>query len=367
MNKIIVTGLALTKDADPDNCQVCNYDFSWMFEYPSTLLWADRIIVTPTIMDAIEKEACPRENDKDRYEAIAKVIRIFFEQAGSNGLIQVENPDDHVTEDVRKVIWSQAESDRLQLAKMFPSCVELDHEEDVPGSLRIENMDYCLPRVLSIYYSLLLADIWDAKLLLNPYTHTYLKYVLGIKSNKLTNNRTALESFTHILSERFPEIDIRPRVGDRYCWNCNRLEECDDAEPKQIEKRIAEYLKWRDYDEVHQMKEAFENVIHTLKRDGQDMSSETAILQEFSQTEKKLHRQLYKIFPAVIRWTKLATILSIPVIVAGATTQSPVVTGIGAGVAGLSQIAKNCMDILASKNRWVCFKQQCAGDDRHQD
>ena len=50
-NRIIVTGLSLFKDTLQEQCIACDYDFEWVFTYPSTLLWADEIILSPSIMD----------------------------------------------------------------------------------------------------------------------------------------------------------------------------------------------------------------------------------------------------------------------------------------------------------------------------
>jgi len=226
--------------------------------------------------------------------------------------------------------------------------------------MQIEGMHYCTPRILSIYYSLLLADRWGAQPLLNDLTFTYLKYAFGIRAQELQRAAKHLESFSEVFRGQLPEIDIRPHTGDRSCWSCAQADSCDKVEYKQIEKRLTEYLCLRDYDEVCQMKELHANLAATAKQDhARDIAAE--IMHKFEDTRKVLHRRLHKIFPVAMRWSNLTTILSIPVVVAGVSTGAPIFAGVGAGIAGLSQIAKHYMDILASRNRWLCFRQDCAG------
>ena len=48
--------------------------------------------------------------------------------------------------------------------------------------------------------------------------------------------------------------NIRGHTGDRNCWDCGSFDSCDKPEPREIERRITEYLGLRDCDEVAQMK-----------------------------------------------------------------------------------------------------------------
>lgn len=55
--KLLVTGLAIAKgDYIP-----CNFDYSWLFKHPSTLLWADKIIITPYMDEVIDSARFPKE------------------------------------------------------------------------------------------------------------------------------------------------------------------------------------------------------------------------------------------------------------------------------------------------------------------
>ena len=359
-NKIVVTGLALAADADPEVCQSCNFDISWVFDYPSTLLWSDAIIITPTIKAVID-HGLWSEFSKPHRQAIGDVIRLFFDKAGECGLVEIRDPSKEVDRRVKTALRERADTDRHMLAEAFPNAVRLEADERVPGGMRIENHHYCTPRVLSIYYSLLLAKKWRAQTLLNEHTHTYLKYAFGIRGPVSTTGNQTIQAFQDVFREQLPEIDIRPSMGERSCWNCKHSNACDKADLRQISKRLDEYLKLRDYDEVAQMKEMFAHLAGKSRRpSGVDFAAQLS--KQFRQTQRKLNRRLHKTFPVATRWTSLVTMLSIPVAVAGLAADSALVTGIGAGIAGLSETAKLYMSILTNKNRWMCFRQGCGSN-----
>ncbi len=360
-NKIVVTGLALAADADPEICQVCNFDVSWVFRYPSTLLWADSIIVTPTIMSAIEKRQWS-EFPKWQRKPIGDVVRLFFDKAGESGLIAIREPSHDVDDKIKMALRDRVNKDLEALARAFPSAVGLQEGQNVRGEMQIEGHHYCPPRILSIYYSFLLARAWEAEPLLSDYTFTYLKYAFGgHDTSSLISADQSVQTFQEVFHEQLPEIDIHPHLAKRNCWNCGKASGCERADLPQIEKRLAEYLKLRDYDEVDQMRELFAK-LSAKARLQSDVDFAEYVRREFQETERKLRRRLHKTFPIATRWTSLVTILSIPVAVAGVTTGSSLVAGIGAGIAGLSEIAKQYMETLVNKHRWLCFRQGNATD-----
>ena len=51
MNKVLVTGLALGFDSGL--CSACNFDFDWLLNYSSILLWVDKIYIAQKIWDVV--------------------------------------------------------------------------------------------------------------------------------------------------------------------------------------------------------------------------------------------------------------------------------------------------------------------------
>ena len=54
---MLVTGLALGTEAGV--CQACNFDYNWLINYPSILIWADKIMITKNIWDSVIDEKWP--------------------------------------------------------------------------------------------------------------------------------------------------------------------------------------------------------------------------------------------------------------------------------------------------------------------
>jgi len=116
-NKVLVTGLALGKEAGV--CDVCNYDFSWIFRNPSILIWADKILITKAVWDIVSKGTFP--DDKPE---IAKSMQLVFQMAMSEGLIEIVDPTDVITPKINNLIFSQISNDRKLLAKALPENVK---------------------------------------------------------------------------------------------------------------------------------------------------------------------------------------------------------------------------------------------------
>ena len=350
-NKVIMSGLALYHDADPEPCGACNFDMSWLFNYPSTLLWADKIIVTPTILKVGQKGGA---HGKEEYaEVVSDVVRTFFDIVGSYGLFEVKDPSATLTKEVVDTIGEQAETDRELLAETFPEQVDLNIKEKLPGGFRLGEATYCIPRVITTYLAVALSGAWDAHVILTPDDHNLLNHVFGLRARKLQLAQNELNAFTEVIRGYLPEIDVRPHAA---CWNCQDGETCDKHNLKIIEKDLQEYLRWREYDEVIQMKALFGQLSQQLQSETQlDLTNE--LVQSFRAEERKITAQLRRTFPKVSRWSSLATIASVPIIVAGVAGGAPLVAGLGAAVAGVAQIAKHYVDYLTSKHRWVFFRQ----------
>jgi hypothetical protein len=350
-NSLIVTGVALNIDVFREKCAPCEYDFSWIFEYPSTLLWADKIIVSPSVMEIIEREVWPN----GEYSCLAKVISIYFGLASSHGLIEIRDPEKYIAPNI-EAVRCQADLDLNHLVDNYPELVQLDDKSEVPGGFKLNGYHYCSPRVEALYYSLILARVWNARILLNDYSDNYLKYRLGLRTGDKHVATGTLKAFSTIFSEHVPEINIGPAIGKRTCWDCKSLEECDRSQLRQIERGISKLLLWREYDEINQMKEVFRRICQTVARESKEVKPGIIAL-EFEKEKRVIARKIRKVFPNVDRWSYLATLLSIPVVIAGITSNSPLIRDLGAGLAGIATVTEKYLAILRSKYQWVGFRQ----------
>ena len=136
-NRIIVSGLSLLQDVvspnDDSACFACDFDLEWMFNHPSTLIWADAIIVSPSIINSIKKEVSPY-GDSNSW---GKIARIFFEVADDLGVLEIKDPGGLLTQNFFDSIEARLEKERVLLSRQFPDAARYDDNIKVPGSFSI--------------------------------------------------------------------------------------------------------------------------------------------------------------------------------------------------------------------------------------
>jgi len=352
MNKVLVTGLAIGKESDV--CQACNYDVDWLIRYPSVLIWADKIIVTTAIWDAIQSGYCPGE---ERYPELSKCILLILEIAKSEGIIEVINPTNIISPVVKDKIVNQVEKDRDQLAKLFPEQIALGDEEQVPGQIFIDGIEYCWPHIWTIYASLILARAWDAHCLFNEHDLIYCKYKFGLSSFLRETEIGRIEGFQTVFNAYVPNESVFPEyvtVNKELCGKCTKEQNCKDKYLLGLETNVKELLKWRDYDEIQQLKAITNQIVEKRAREG-GVIEPADIRHDLQDQQNRLRRRLKLVFPKVRRWSNITTVLSIPIVLAGVATSSPLIAIVGGSIAGLSQATKQVIELLSNKYSWVGF------------
>lgn len=334
MNKILVTGLAIGTDPDIDACQTCNYDLSWLFANPSTLLWTDKIILTPEVLKRIKQSSYPGSK-----EDIGKAISLIFQRLEDNGLIEVKSASTVITKSVRDKIFEQIMADRIRLAKIFPKSVKLGDEKKVPGQIFIDNTEYCAPSLWVMYASFLLSKKWKADLLLPRASQTYFNKALLFAQNPAISSFTKQEAFNEIFKSRLPEHELFPIIlfDAKLCGRCSNERSCSSDVFSRVETNIKNIMTWRSYDEVQELKAT----IHSIAKEADNKSATaTDLVAAFKDKERKINKAIRSVFPKVERWSNMATVLSVPAIVAGISTGSTILAAAGAGVAGAATVAK---------------------------
>lgn len=351
MNKIMISGLALGSDEAIGMCQCCNFDLSWLFKNPSTLLWADKIILTPEMHSTIKSSSFPAINKE-----LSEAIKIVFEQLESNDILEIKKASGVLTSDIREEICVQIENDRSHLSQIFPDHVVQGDDNEVPGQIFVDGQEYCHPSLWTIYASLFLAKEWDANLFLPQYSFQYLSYKLGTSSKQLLNSAEKTKAFDEVFSSRLPESEILPRVllGDEKCGTCKNENKCSSSALSTVENNVNQILQWRDYEELYQLREVLSNITNKAEKTKNIEAIE--IINSFKEEETKVRKKIHSVFPKVERWTDMAMVLSIPTILAGASMGSPAIASVGAGVAGIAKITSKYLDIAKSKHRWLGFK-----------
>ena len=112
-NKILITGMALGLDPDINACHMCNYDLRWLFDYPSTLLWADKIIVSPEIYSFImQKEVSQVKPDKKD-----KATKLVFQILENMKMLEIRRVSTAISKELADAIYYKIILDKEELKK----------------------------------------------------------------------------------------------------------------------------------------------------------------------------------------------------------------------------------------------------------
>jgi len=356
--KVLVTGFWMGPKAESeDDCTICNYDCSWLFENPSTLIWSDKILITPHIMETIELELYP-----EKESVLAKIIRKTFELARDYNLIEVKDSSGVLTDEMLEALGGEVERDRAILARLYPNHVRLGDQKKVPGQIFLDGEEYCTPRIGGIYSSLILAREWDARCLFSPDSLHYCKFKFGTSLIDDHCIGYPPNAFDTIFDSFLPEHKLFPKYVLQHfdanlckaCKTCEHEAKCNREYLKEFEGNLSKYLELRDYDEINQIKALISDIILRLKLDEERVDHDS-IVREFREEERKITKRIRSTFPKIDRWSNLALIASIPVAVVGIATELPALTATAASVAGLSKITEGYVKHLKSKYKWIGF------------
>jgi len=349
MNKILITGLALSDFGGEDECNICNYDYSWIFNHPSVLLWNDKIVLTPHIKTTIDKCIYP-----DPKGPLTKAIKMLFDILDSSDLLEIRDASEIVSPQGEEQISNQIDKDRKLLAEEFPSIIKIGDENKVPGQLIIGPYEYCQVKIHAIYMALLLARTWQANCLFTPGDYEYLRFRLGIKNIPKTSSKGYIESFSMIFRSLLPDLPLIPHYayGSR-CTSCVHEEKCSDSYLNDLEKNTFEMMKWRSYEEILQLKEVIQRLVDRYNTP--DEIDPAEVYRTFQEKEIKTNKLINKVFPKIKRWSNLITCVSIPYAVAGLATSDSLLTISAAAFAGGAKMTSEILKLIENRYKWVGF------------
>ena len=347
MNRILVTGHGLGLELG--TCAAANFDFGWILNYPSVLLWADKILVSRGIWDSVIAGAPAAYSSKP----MAQCFQLLFRLMDEAHLVEVFEPDHFISPSLAEQLFDQVEQDLQILAQVFPDRFQFEDE------LRIDGTHYCFPYLTSVYAALILARTFDASCLFDPYALHYCRYKFGL--NTFSESRVnTLESFRRIFNAYLPNQPILPSYvccDPSQCSICKHENDCAQNYLQTFERDVRELLVWRTYDEIQQFRQTIDETVGRYQKAGANALPDQ-VLHDFQAKERALRRLMKSVFPKVRRWANLATMISIPVGVAGAATGVPLFTLTGATVAALAQVTKHSLEYWTARHSWVGFVNQ---------
>lgn len=347
MNKVLITGLGVGNDFGV--CEKCNLDFSCILENPSTLIWADKIIITQNAWNANKKIL-----KEGKVHKIDKALDLILDIMSEHDLIEIVNPKTIFDEEIKEIIFSQVDKDTESMLSKFDKNIKKG--EGVSDELIIDDEMYCGPYVASLYSSIKLAEVIGTNCLFSKRDYTFLKYKYGIfhdsviKGDKID---TMNEIFTLYLPNQIllPEYAI---TSDEQCDTCSKSSNCKDSYLKNVEINTKKLMQWRNYDEIARAKEELGKIIDNKYYLGEPVIPEE-IKMEFATKQYKINKNIKKVFPAIKRWTNLTTVVATPLSIYSAVTGNMPATAVSTSLLGISKATEEYMKYYENKNNWVGF------------
>lgn len=345
MNKVLITGLGVGKALDL--CYECNLNFSWLVDNPSTLLWADKILLPRECFDFV----------KTTNKRLDAIIDITLETLDKKNLLEKLPNNIKYTDEEQLRIYAQFLRDRELLLKYFPKTIK-EGEDDEHKEFFIEDYHYCAPYIASLYGAMELANKNKAQCLFNKNDAMYLKYLNGIKSN---NQESINNLYSEIFSTLLPNESLIPNFAihnEEKCKSCKHENSCKE-EYDNYTKTLNSILSYRNYDELFQAKKNVEKII-SKKGEIRDDKDIAEVINQFNEKKDTINKNIYKIFPKIKRWTNMVTLLSTPLtigtsVLAAIGNTNPIVPIISGSVIAIDEGIKKAMENYTDNNRWVSF------------
>jgi len=351
-DRLFISGLAL--GLENETCTCANYNIDWLFAYPSTLLWAKKLVVTDKIWSVITNGSFYPGVINQKEKEFAKAIKMIFELLDSYGLIEVVNAEGIISKELENEIYLAIDNDIKKLATTFPERVTVD---DDCRFLKIDGMSYCVPELWTIYASFIYSRHFDSNSLSSPTELNYFDYKFSLGANKVNELNKKVDVFQNIFELNLPNEPIGHIYlydNAKQCLNCAHEIKCKDTYLNEIEKNVKSILEKREYDEIHQMTNVLDSIYNKkLDIDTEYLSED--VLREFNLKKRDLNTKMRNVFPKVKRWSNLTTLISIPVALAGVITSQPELIVPGASVAALGKGTEEMIKYLESKFKWVNF------------
>lgn len=335
MNKVFITGTAIGNELGL--CAPCTLDFSWLIENPATLIWADKIAITKKSLDIY----LAKNNNK-----MDKTIKLILEIIKSNNVLDIVEINENLKKGAEPY-YKKSVDEFKELTAKFPIINASINNENIVEEIKIKDYYYCLPYVASLYTQIGIANKIGANCLFSEKDYTYLENI-----NKVDKARI----YNEIFNVYFPNELIHSYAyeDEGKCMECINFNECKDNYLKEVEKNTLQILKWRDYDEIQMAKHEIDKIIKQKELLKENCNVED-IKKEFNEKQKRINKNIKKVFPKIRRWTNLATILSTPATIYSAVNSNLQATIVSASIGGVSKVIDESLKYYESKNNWVSF------------
>ncbi len=335
---ILVTGLILGKETDMCPCN--NINLRWLFDRPSDLLWADKVIMTHNEWNEIVSE---------KKTALSRAEKLIFERLQAEDLIQFI-PNTIISKRKAESILQTIETD-LQCINDLLTVKDEDKEQ----FLYLGKYQYCIPSLWSLYAAIEISNSVNASFSLGSYELEYLMTLIPRKFQKeiCAGRNLAMDE---VLDLYLPSL----KLGHSYlfdseagrCSKCAKEDLCSESYLSEIEKQLEHILKLRNYDEVRMTCEVMDKLCERSMNLGHVLTGEELwddLREEAAKTKKMVKSRL----PKLNKWSKISAFATIGM---GAASFFVPDLAIGAAVPGVArEILSSYKERVEKESSWVNF------------
>jgi hypothetical protein len=347
-------------------CDIHCFDISPIMSHPSSLIWADTIILTESFQKEIEESATRSTTQK----AFSKAVYTIFEIAKEYDIVKVKNQNSVLTPGLLKEIDKEVQLDMEILPKIFPQSIQSTKEEKDNAWIIVENTEYCPENLKQVYSSLILAKQWNSELIFSDRVYNYCKYKFGV--SLFTRKNEKVKAFDNIFNVTLPDNPIIPAFAygsskspgaKPFCDGCTKVPLCEENYLKILENNVHDILDLRDKDEIQQIKGVIQDITGQLEQ-ADTQYDYREIVRQFRKKERVYNKDLRSAFPKVQRFTNVAIYASIPAMLLGQATGLPILSYAAAAAAGITAGARELIAYSNSKYNWIAFLQQSRKEKR---
>jgi len=335
---ILVTGLVLGKETNM--CLCSNINFGWLFDRPTDLLWADKVIVTQNEW---------KEIIRDQDSAMGKATKLIFERLQAEGLVQIIS-DEVISPSRAELILKNIKNDLEYIEDLY---TESENERD--PVMKMGQFQFCVPSLWTLYAAIELSWIYNASFSLEQDELAYLMALIPRKFEKeiLAGRNLAIDE---VLSLYLPSVEL----GHSYlidsergrCSECVNMDNCSNSYLAKIEKQLESILTLRQYDEIRLICEIMDKICERSMMQGHVLTGDELwddLQEEAAKTEKVIKRKL----PKIELWSKISTYVSIGL--SAASFINPIFGASAAIPAVVSQCLSSYEENIKKENSWVNF------------
>lgn len=352
MKKLFQTGLALGNVSG--NCSACNIDMSWLYHTPSKLLWLDKVVVTEHLWQLIvgpkrsEYMAKQTSNNFQR-DLMFKTDKLVFEILDSVELIQ-HIGDNFVSQENYQAIYKQIDADFDLLLENKVLKKQDSHIYSI-GKNR-----YCQPKLWTLYFALLASRKLNANISLDEEELTYLRTLLPYKLAMDISVSRSSSAINEVLLMKIPQVNIWPEFtfsNKARCFECAKMEKCDDSYLKDVEKNLFSLLEYRQHDEIQEFCGVLNQLCDKKFAERYEVDSKD-LLRELNIEKIRVQAKLNKTYKKVDNWVKIVGTISAALSL-GAIFKYPELTPFGAIGFFAANVGDKVSNYFKEKYRWVNF------------